>query len=129
MPCPHCSTTLAQKRADGLCVACGKRLPANLRGKPDPIPMVGVEGSLMKAGVYAQWDSDIRAGDIVLLVMIHREHFRLFRLTPAEAERLPGPKYVAPPEWPDVGLFFTVDGWEEYDPLLAKLRKPWWKFW
>jgi hypothetical protein len=131
MTCPHCSSTAPQKRADGRCAACGKLLPKELRGTPEPLPLVGVESSLMKPGDGCEWYDHLEPGDIVVLLQLHQNRFGLKRVTPAEAAILPGPKYIVPPEWDQIGVFFTVDGWEEYDGRLSEIavRKPWWKFW
>jgi hypothetical protein len=127
MPCPFCSSTAAQKRPDGRCVSCGKLLPEELRGSPDPVPQTPVQSSLMKAGDSIEWYDPLQPGDIVILLQVHQGRFGLKRVTPKEAARIPGPKYIVPAAWGSLGLFFTVDGWEEYHPPAA--RKPWWRFW
>jgi hypothetical protein len=127
MPCPYCASTAPQKRADGRCSACGKLLPPALRGAPDPIPLVPVPSSRMRAGDSIEWYDELRPGDIVVLLQLHPGRFGLKRVTPAEVAAVPGPKYIVPPDWASLGIFFTVDGWEEYRP--APPRRPWWRFW
>lgn len=127
MPCPFCSTTAPQKRADGRCASCGKLLPEDLRGSPDPLPRVSVPSSTMKQGDSIEWYDALKPGDIVALLQLHPNRFGLKRLTPVEAAEFPGPKYIVPAQWGSLGIFFTVDGWEEYHAPLK--RKPWWRFW
>jgi hypothetical protein len=81
----------------------------------------------MKPGDSAEWYDQLEPGDIIVLLQIHHQKFGLKRVTPAEAAEFPGPKYIVPPTWPNVGLFFTVEGWEEYRP--AARPRPWWRFW
>ena len=80
----------------------------------------------MKAGDSIEWYDELRPGDIVLLLQIHAGRFGLKRVHPAEASSYPGPKYIVPAEWGNLGICFTVDGWDEYHP---PSRKPWWRFW
>jgi hypothetical protein len=80
MACPFCSTTAPQKRPDGRCASCGKLLPEELRGGPDPLPRVSVSSSLMNSGDSIEWYDELRPGDIVVLLQLHRGRFGLKRV-------------------------------------------------
>jgi len=100
-------------------------LPAEYRGSPDPMPIV--ESSMMKVGDIIEYNPTLSPGDIVILLLVHRERFALKRVTPSEAAEISGPKYIVPPEWGSLPLFFTVNGWEEYRAPATKT--PWWQIW
>jgi hypothetical protein len=80
MACPFCSATAPQKRPDGRCASCGKLLPEELRGGPDPLPRVSVSSSLMNSGDSIEWYDELRPGDIVVLLQLHRGRFGLKRV-------------------------------------------------
>jgi hypothetical protein len=101
-------------------------LPREMRGEPDPLPLVPVVSSMLKPGDGIEWYDELRPGDIVVLFMIHQNNFGVKRVTAAEAAKLPGPKYVVPSEYGGgFGPWGTMAGWEEY----RAPERPWWKFW
>ena len=81
----------------------------------------------MKVGDLIEWYDELKPGDIVLLLQVHTGRFGLKRVTSRDASEIPGPKYIVPANWGGQGLFFTVNGWEEYNAPIR--RKPWWRFW
>lgn len=57
--CPYCETTVKQKRSDGRCVSCGKLLPDELRGTPDPI-VPPVEKPVAKRSIFRDFIAALR---------------------------------------------------------------------
>jgi hypothetical protein len=139
MPCPHCSTTVAQNRKDGRCVACGKQLPDEMRGVPEPERKTSVSWSEVKPGDTLRVVKRMRRGDVIVLIQIHRGTFEVKALSDAERGSWSGPTYESPMDADagtillaqgknEPGVEYHGDGQFDFAPVGAKRpsSKPWW---